>query len=280
MSTYKRFKTSKSAVTVILSAVALVTWGALGLMGNTLICSLLAQADEFSWDLADKKATLKDWEIISGDWKFKDGWWDVRSTSIKPGIALIKEDVAKQFGLFTHDGMVCEVTFEAFESPDFNVQWENQFIIFAYAPDTDKDHVYQAGQRVGNRQWSVERMDIAVPGRAALQEEFRFLDGGIRGSDVVAPNKQYNFGLEIKDDTIITYSNNREQMQFTFGKDLPFDFVPLNNVNKMPVGRISISNDNAHTRFKSFSISGPGVRPVVPEGKLVTTWARIRRHEM
>ncbi len=279
MYTYRCFKTSKSAVTVILIAVALVTWGVLGLMGNTLICPPLAQANEFSWDLADKKATLRDWEIISGDWKFKDGWWDVRSTSAKPGIALIKESVARKFGFFTHHGMVCEVTFEAFKSPDFNVQWENQFIIFAYAPDTDKDHVYQAGQRVGNGQWSIERMDIAVPGRATFQEEFRVLDGGTQGSDVVAPNKQYNFRLEVKDDTIITYSNNRKQMQFAFGKEGAFK-VQLNNVNKMPVGRIGISNDNAHTRFKSFRISGPGVRPVEPGGKLITTWARIRRHEM
>lgn len=239
-----------------------------------LIFSLFAQADEFSWDLADKKATLRDWEIISGDWEFEDGWWDVRSTAIEPGIALIKESVARQFGIFTHDGMICEVTFEAF----IDRPWRNQFIVFAYAPDTDEDHVYQAGQRVGDREWSIERMDIAIPWRAWMEEEFRVLNSGAQGSDVVVPDREYSFKLEIDGDTIITYSNNREQMRFTFGEDRP-KIAILSQIKEMPVGRIGISNDNARTRFRNFRISGPDVRPVEPAGKLTTTWGSLKRRD-
>lgn len=245
----------------------------------TLICPLLVQAGEFSWDLANKKATLRDWEIISGDWGFEDGWWDVTSTAIEPGIALIRENVAEQFGLFTHDGMVCEVTFKTFDSRDLKFRWENQFIVFAYAPDTDEEHVYQAGQRVGDREWSIERMDIAIPERARMEEEFRVLASGAQGSDVVVPNREYNFKLKIDGETIIIYSNHREQMRFTFGKDRP-KIAILSQIEEMPVGRIGLSNENAHTRFKSFRISGPNVQPVEPADKLAWTWGRIKRHEM
>ncbi|MFQ6043408.1 MAG: hypothetical protein ACE5PV_21350 [Candidatus Poribacteria bacterium] len=243
---------------------------ALAFLTLAFICSLFAQAGEFSWKLADEKATLRDWEVISGDWTFKDGWWEVKSTEAQPGIAVVKEDVAKKLGLYTHDGMICEVTFEDFGDGG----WQNQYIIFAYAPDVDKDHVFQAGQRVGQGNWAIERMGI--PGRAArVEEHFLRVKGGTQGTDAVSPKKQYNFKLEIKGDTIITYNNNKEQIRFTIGKDKP-EMAGLNQFKKMPVGRIGISNENAHGHFKNFKVSGPGVRAIEPAGKLATAWCSIK----
>lgn len=234
------------------------------------ICSPLAQAGKFSWELADQKSTLRDWEVISGNRTFKDGWWEVNSTEAQPGIAVVKENVAKKLGLYTHDGMICEVTFEDLGDG----AWKNQYIIFAYAPDVDKDHVFQAGQRVGQGNWAIERMGI--PGRAArVEEHFLRAAGGAQGRDAVGPNIQYNFKLEIKGDTIITYNNNKEQIKFTIGEDKP-EMAALNQFDKMPVGRIGISNESAHGHFKDFRVSGPDVLIVEPIGKLATTWGSIK----
>jgi hypothetical protein len=250
---------------------------ALVFLSLTLICAPLTHADEQSWDLANPAATLRDWEIISGDWAFRGGWWEVQSRGDTPGIAVIKEEVAKPLGLFTHDGMICEVTFEIL------AEQGNQFIIFAYSPEVDKDYVFQAGQRAEGApgRWSIERMHIHPDNanRFRAAEFFGFKkDGDVRGK------REFRFKLEIQGDTIITYHNDKELNQFTFGEDRP-NFEPggaaqlarlLALIRKMPVGRIGLSNLNAHTRFQNFKISGPDIRSVESMSKLATSWGRIK----
>ena len=248
----------------------------LGMLSLTFIYVLFAHADELSWDFANQGATRREWEVISGDWEFKGGWWEVKSGLHTPGIAVIKEEVAERLGLFTHDGMIFEVTFDVLGKPG------NQFVIFAYAPETDEDHVFQAGMRFQalDGSWSIERMHIHA------KDAFKGLDEIFKQEKNPVKQSHFDFKLEIQGNTVIGYHKEREQIRYTFGKDRPppifgagGDLVRvLALIRAMPVGRIGIANENAHTRFRKFKISGPGIRPrpVEPGGKLAMIWGGIK----
>ena len=258
---------------------------ALVFLSLTFICVPLAQAGEQIWGLGNQGVTLRDWEIISGDWKFKGGWWEVTSRGDTPGIAVIKERVAKQLGLFTQDGMTCEITFEVAGDPG---ESQNQFIIFAYAPESYKDRVFQAGLRLGetidfqgNRNgWSIERMHIRAEDDLGNPQYF-----DTEKIEKIKSNQEYHFKLEIQGNTIITSHNAKEQVRFTFGQDRPKNLGGagwavaqrlLALIRELPVGRIGLANEDAHTRFQSFKISGPNVLSVEPAGKLALIWSRIK----
>ena len=214
-------------------------------------------AGEFFDDFEDTEKTETTWEVIHRDWEIKGGAY------FAPGAAGLTQDAISLLPIEVEDGMVIEA--QCGDAGDGN--WSNFAVVYAYE---EEDLVWSAGAGVGNDQWRIFQFTpIASKGGAWGVDAV----AGVAVKKPLEPNNWYNIRLEISGKIVKLFGSSTPESE-DLKEENEFE------MNKAPKGRIGLGSAGAAPSFNWIRVTGKNVVnlfSVDPQGKLATTWGKVKR---